>query len=446
MSIATLEDIITKVRRLTGSATSNQLTDAQIIDYINSFYLYDFPAQFRSLKLKDKYTFNTIRGIDTYPFDSEHYTTIEMPCYVAKREVQLFQDPWSFYGVWFNWQFQETLAQGDGTTGQVTGDITNVFLVATDPVRIISVGHELETGDVVRITEVVGTTELNLNTYTITVINSSDFDLDGTDSSLFTPYVSGGQWSHGSYEGTCTSHPIIRSTRNNPMVETKTVPTVDFTVLPEATTSPFPQANIGRVQNLLITANVSYGTTLNVTDDGAGNLIGDCVSGLIDYDTGEVTNLIFSQAVPAGADITIEYNPASPGNLAIPQAIMFFQNQFTMRPVPDKGYTVELIAYRLPSQALLGTTTIVDDEIIYTGTPELKEWWETLAFGAAKKVYEDRLDPDGVALMDKSLAERYDLNETRTYAQLGKQSMNSMFRDQLQQNYGASGWGWGTGA
>lgn len=442
MSIATLDDIIVKVRKLTGSGTSNQLTDAQIIDYINSFYLYDFPAQFRSLKLKDKYTFNTQRGIDTYPFDSEHYTTIEMPCYVAKREVQLFQDPASFFSVWFNWQYQETLTQGNGSNGGVNGAITAVTLI--NPLQITSAAHGLSTGDVIAITGIVGTTALNNLFFTITVVDANNFTLDGIDGTdpIYQAYLSGGFWTFGAYSGTTTANPLIRSTRNNPMVETRTVPTTDFDTDPRAVTTAFPSTNVNRVQNLLITANLSYGSTLNVTDDGAGNLIGDCLDGgFINYETGEVLGLIFTQPIPSGNDITIEYNPANPPNLAIPQAIMFFQNQFTLRPVPDKGYTVELVGYRLPSQVLLGS---VDPEAPTGGTPELNEWWETIAFGAAKKVYEDRLDPDGVALMDNSLRERYALNETRTYAQLGKQSMATMFRGQLQQNYGNSGWGFGS--
>ena len=119
--------------------------------------------------------------------------------------------------------------------------------------------------------------------------------------------------------------------------------------------------------------------------------------------------------------------------------ILFFQSQFTLRPIPDRGYTIELVAYRQPSQALLGSE---DPSIpVLSGVPELKEWWELLAAGAAKKVYEDRLDPDGVSLMDKMLQERYAVAESRTYAQLGKQRINTIFADQLQYNYGA-GAGW----
>jgi hypothetical protein len=357
MGIGTLSDIILKVRKLTGSGTSNQLTDSQIIDYINSFYLYDFPAAFRSLKLKDKYTFNTIRGIDTYAFDSEHFTTIEMPCYIAKREVKLFTDPWSFYGVNYNWQFQENITQGDGTVGPYTAALQNPN--------------------------------------------------------------------------------IIRSTLNNPMVETLTQPTTPQ--LPTPTPLSFQQAIPSRVQNILFTANTSLGSTQNATDDGAGNIIGDA-TGTIDYATGAVS-ITFNAVVPSGENIQVQYNPMNPAQMAIPISIMYFQNQFTLRPVPDKGYTVEITAYRQPSQALMGSTD--PDQPNLTGKPELTEWWECVAFGAAKKVYEDRLDPDGVALMDKGLMERYAIAEVRTYAQIGKARIPTLFADQLQQSYGSGAFGFG---
>lgn len=342
----TLASIINKVRRLTGSGNSFQLPSAQpspnpnnivsISDYINSFYLYDLPAKFRSLKLKDKYTFDTIQGVDTYAFDSEHYTTVEMPVYCAKREIQLFTDPWSFYGVNFNWQTQQNFTSGDGTPGP--------------------------------------------------------------------------------YSGTCQAIPLIASVNNNP------------------TNLNYPA---GRVQNLLITANTAT-STINVTDYDNGNGTGtlylstDTTAasiGSINYQTGAISITSFGTNIPLGNAIQIQYNPQQ---LAIPLSILFFQNQFTLRPVPDRGYTIELIAYRQPTQALALTPA-------NAGTAELNEWWEMIAFGAAKKVYQDRLDPDGEALMDRGLKQAYDTAETRTYAQIGKARINTIFSDQLNYNYGASG-------
>jgi hypothetical protein len=166
-----------------------------------------------------------------------------------------------------------------------------------------------------------------------------------------------------------------------------------------------------------------------VTDDGAGNLI-DPDSGVnrgtINYTTGAVS-VTFANAITANEQITSEYNPVQE---AIPQAILFFQDQFTLRPVPDRGYTVELVAYRTPSQALLGSGTTTN----MAGVPELLEWWETLAFGAAKKVYEDRNDMEGVQMMQMSLAQRFADNETRTYAQIGKQSIGTIYTNQLHGN------------
>lgn len=334
-----LTTIATKVRRLIGLPSSYQIADQQIYDYINSFYLYDFPAQYRALKLKDIYTFNTIRGLDTYAFDSEHYTTIEQPVRCAKREITLFNDPWSFYGANFNWQYQTNFATGTGGAGP--------------------------------------------------------------------------------YTGTTSATPIIRSTSNNP----------NLTVNPN-----YPAS---RVQNILITANVALGNTMNVTDDGNGNLIGDCLAGgTINYNTGAIAGLTFTSPIPAGNNIQIQYNPTT---LSQPLSILFFQNQFTLRPVPDQGYTIELVAYRQPSQALMHVAPIG------TGTPEQLEWWECIAIGAAKKYYEDLVDFDNIGIMEKLLKEKYALAETRTYAQLGKQRVNTIFADQLTSSRGGGGWGFGGG-
>jgi len=349
--IGTLDDIITKVRKLTGAGTDLQLTRAQIIDYINSFYLYDFPAEFRSLKLKDIYTFNTIQGLDTYPFDYNHWSTVQSPAYCMKRPIALYTNKWNFYGQSYNWQFQDNFASGVGTSGP--------------------------------------------------------------------------------YSGTLTSTPILASVNNNPMVFT---PAPALGPFPTGVPVAFPQANISRIQNILITANTAT-SSLHVTDDSAGNLIGDCLpNGTINYQTGVISNLRFSAAIPSGNPIQAQYSPYQP---TVPLSILFQQQQFILRPVPDRGYPIEITAYRLPSQALLGSEDPNNPNT--AGVPELLEWWETIAFGAAKKAFEDRWDDDGVASMDKSLKERYANNEARTYAQLGSQKIDTIFTDQLDCNYGYYG-------
>lgn len=366
----TLANAVTKTRRLTGSSNSFQVTDSYIVQQMHSFYSYDLPAKFRSLKLKDIYTFTTNVGQDVYPFNSELYITVNQPCYCSKREIRLFNDPWNFYGVNYNWQQFATFSTGDGTSGPYNGFTTASPLIASvnnDPGSLITDGFGNDRG-----------------------------------SNLF-----------------------------------------------------FPQS---RVQNVLITANViganGVGETQNVTDDGQGNLIqifqtsnrtnkeygwtyyrqyasstpDTPGNATINYQTGEIIGLTFAEAIPQGTPIQIQYNPKK---LSIPLAIMFYQNQFTLAPVPDAGYTIELTCYRQPIQALIAQDM--------AGNPELSEWWEILAVGAAKKIFEERLDSDGVIFIDKMLKERYDIIETRTYSQIGQQRINTIYTDQLTYNYGLGG-------
>lgn len=365
-----LSNAVTKTRRLTGSSNSFQATDEYIVQQMHSFYSYDLPAKFRSLKLKDLYTFTTNVGQDIYPFNSELYVTVNQPCYCSKREIKLFNDPWNFYGVNYNWQQFTNFTSGNGLVGPYSGFTTASPLVASfnnDPGALVDDGFGNSRGD---------------NLY-------------------------------------------------------------------------FPQS---RVQNVLITANViganGIGQTQNVTDDGQGNLIqifqtsnnsnkeygwnyyrqyasatpDEPGNATINYSTGEITGLTFAEAIPQGTPIQIQYNPKK---LSIPLSVLFFQNQFTLAPVPDAGYTIEMTCYRQPIQALIAADM--------TGNPELSEWWEILAVGGAKKIFENRLDSDGVMFIDKMLKERYDIIETRTYAQIGQERIKTIYTDQLTYNYGSGG-------
>jgi hypothetical protein len=435
----TLANAVTKTRKLTGSSNAFQVTDEYIVQQMHSFYSYDLPAKFRSLKLKDVYTFTTNVGQDVYPFNSELYITVNAPCYCAKREIKLFHNPWNFYGVNYNWQQFTTFATGDGTTGSQTGTITGI----TNAVNAVvtAPNHGLVSGTAVIINNVGGMIQVNGNTYNITVIDANDFSLN-VNSTGFGAYTSGGNWYSSPYNGFTTASPLIASVNNDPGTQTNR--NLFFTQ--------------GRVQNVLITANVigpnGVGQTQNVTDDGQGNLIqifqtsnnGNQEYGwtyyrqyasstptlpgnaTINYQTGQITGLTFTEAIPEGTPIQIQYNPKQ---FSIPLAIMFYQNQFTLAPVPDAGYTVELTCYRQPIQALLASDM--------AGNPELSEWWEILSVGAAKKIFEERLDSDGVMFIDKMLKERYDVIETRTYAQIGQERISTLYTDQLTYNYGSGG-------
>lgn len=70
-----------------------------------------------------------------------------------------------------------------------------------NPAVVTTGTHAFVTGETVTISGVVGMTELNGNSYVITVLSPTTFSLDGVDSTAFTPYSSGGSaQSNGIYE------------------------------------------------------------------------------------------------------------------------------------------------------------------------------------------------------------------------------------------------------
>ena len=356
MSFGTLADILEKARIYAMVPNSSNITDKKLIDLLNSFYLCDFPAQFRSLDLKDVFMFNTIKGIDTYAFDRDHYTTVQEPCYVEKQNVSLFNDRYSFYQYnTYNLgskQIKEEIAIGNGNTGPYTAILQKT--------------------------------------------------------------------------------PLLRSISNKPMVLTRKPSTSEQS--PSNYPPGFTNANIGRIQNFLITASNGINDTQNITDDGNGILISEAGTtvGSIDYESGYIS-ITFPNSVNSGESIYCLYNPIT---LSQPLALYFGRNYIITRPVPDRGYIVELTAYRTPSQALLGT----EDDINFDGRPEELEWWECLAAGIAYKLYEERRDDVGMASMEATLNKKYDICETRTYAQLGKQRIATIFSGQYDNKGSVPNW------
>lgn len=75
-----------------------------------------------------------------------------------------------------------------GKSGSITG------ATKANPCVITSANHNLRSGDHVSIASVGGMTQLNGNTYTVNVLSSSTFSLDGVDSSAYGTYTSGGTW------------------------------------------------------------------------------------------------------------------------------------------------------------------------------------------------------------------------------------------------------------
>src|SRR5580765_2325949 len=98
MANSTLAAIQQKVRRLTRSPSLQQLSDADLNQYINTFILYDFPEHLRLFSLRTTLTFYTQPFIDVYETNTidptnplynfkNKYLTVHPTIYVAGRPV-----------------------------------------------------------------------------------------------------------------------------------------------------------------------------------------------------------------------------------------------------------------------------------------------------------------------------------------------------------------------
>ena len=77
----------------------------------------------------------------------------------------------------------------DSTSG---GDISGVGITQANPAVARTISHNFSTGDQVYISGVLGMTEVNNQTFTITVLTADTYSLDGVNSTGFTAYTSSG--------------------------------------------------------------------------------------------------------------------------------------------------------------------------------------------------------------------------------------------------------------
>lgn len=293
-----------KVRRLTKSPSDNQLTQQEVFDNINTFYLYDFPEHLRLMNLKETFNIITEPNIDIYNFTPNTVVSIEPPVYIGGMEIMFFQDREQYFTIYPEIERNETLTTGSGIAGP--------------------------------------------------------------------------------YGGTLTGIPIKRSRI--------LISTVD---------------NAGNALSAQDTPITSTTGTFGGTDVVAGSTI--------NYITGVIAGVTWTGVIAAGENIqiqTVNYQSARP------QAVLFYNDILQLSPVPDQAYEMVINAYVTPA-ALLTTTT----------EPELREWWQLLALGAARKIFGDRLDMESYQKIDILFDEQKRLVERRTLKQLSNQRVSTIYSD-----------------
>ncbi len=336
-----LATIRTKIRRLTRSPSTAQLTDDDIDQYINTFVIYDMPQHVRLFDLRTTLTFYTEPFIDTYDTNTadptnplynfkNKYVSIHEPCYIAGYQQFYSQSREQFYGIYPLVNSIQQIGQGDGITTNFAGTL---------------------------------------------------------------PF------------GQSTTAPL---------------------------TGPHILQN-----NVLFSSVGADGARICVNDvpvtTAFGDLVGDIAAGVntINYLTGTY-DVTFDTAPAAGVAINAE---TIPYQAALPQAVLYYDDKFILRPVPDQSYRVNLEAYIVPTEFLSAAPT---------QNPDINQWWQYIAYGASKKVFEDRMDTESVQQIMPEFKTQERLVLRKTLVQYTNERTGTIYTEQTG-GLTSGGFGWGSG-
>lgn len=361
---STLANIETKVRRLTRSPSTAQLSQADLDNYINTFVVYDFPEHLRTFNLRTPFTFVCNTGQDVYPTDiasfggvttnqlynfQNLYLTIHPPAYIAGYQALYTQSREQFFGIYPMVNNISSIGvAGDGVTTTFTG-------VINSQQSIVPPGSN----------QFITLLQNNV------LFSSSDSNANGL---------------------ALADIPILNTATGNP-------------------------TNIGNLYDPASAAYQAAKQTPPTVVDPNNN---------INYITGAFT-ITFTAAPGSGIPINSQ---TVPQNLALPQAIMYYNNQFTLRPVPDQPYRVNFEVYQRPT-ALLSSGQY----------PELEEYWQLIAYGAAKKIFEDRMDLESVQLILPEYNQQLRMCLRRSIVQYTNERVATIYTEQTNFGVGNNGWG-----
>ena len=156
----------------------------------------------------------------------------------------------------------------------------------------------------------------------------------------------------------------------------------------------------------------------NVGSD-VGNLLEEDGTdvGDINYLTGAFNfNPSGSQVIPSTATI---FAAVVPYQASRPTDVLFYNQQIVFRPCPQQVFQVE---FQISQQPL---ALITDGQ-----APELDEWYLFICAGAAKLIYTDFPDEEGMAYITPIFQEQLQLAQRRTLKQLSTQRAQTIFSQQ----------------
>ena len=149
------------------------------------------------------------------------------------------------------------------------------------------------------------------------------------------------------------------------------------------------------------------------------------VQNFVNLITGQF-QLFFVTPPAAGVAINAQYASYA---AARPITVLYYNDTFFLRPIPDMMYDVTIECNVQPTEILA-----------FDQSPDLEQWWQYIAYGAAKKVLEDRTDMETVQLLMPEFMKQQQLVLRRPLAQQGDQRASTIYTDQS--GLGANPFGW----
>lgn len=372
-SDSTYTFIETKVRRLTASASEAALSSADIQRATNRFYSQDFPYAIKIDQQRQVYKFLTIPNVDRYPVDVNNLQGFRAPVYFEGRPGNFFKNRDQLYNLFPRNATQFQPVGGDGVTTSFTftlfGNNVNPFPQPNFGIlstQLVIGGIDVN-GDPIRIIDDGGA-----------VVNALGIGSNTTTGQLL--FVQQNNVGNNVYlDSMNVQQPTI------PPLSPLPVPSPNFPVAPNT-----PQ-----------------------------------YCGTVNYVTTQIT-LTLPVAPAAGTMLNVW---AATYQVGRPYNLLFWNNELTVRPVPDNVYLCEVEVYQTPVQFMT-----------LTQNPVLDQWAQYIAYGVAREILRERQDMEGV----ENLREGFERQEALV---LERQSIEEIAQPNITLfNSTVGGYGYGIGA
>jgi len=132
----------------------------------------------------------------------------------------------------------------------------------------------------------------------------------------------------------------------------------------------------------------------------------------------------FATAPAVGVPINAQVYQYVPSR---PLSLLWYDNKFIVRPVPDQPYQITMEVYKRPTEL-----------IVSTQEPTMEQHWQYIAYGTARKILQLRFDYDSVQLIEPEFRKQQELVLNRTVVQNTTQRVATIYS---QQSDLGGGWG-----